>query len=55
MTKIKQKYYKRLENDLYNYKYLKLSIDNIKQDITDFNREDGVGGIDFVLYYQCLI
>jgi len=47
MTKIKQKYYKRLENDLYNYKYLKLSIDNIKQDITDFNRDDGVGGIDF--------
>ena len=47
MTKIKQKYYKRLENDLYNYKYLKLSIDNIKQDIRDFNRDDGVGGIDF--------
>ena len=47
MTKIKQKYYKRLEQDLYNYKYLKLSIDNIKHDIADYEREDGVGAIDF--------
>jgi hypothetical protein len=47
MIKIKDKYYKRLEQDLYNYKYLKLSIDNIKQDIEEYERADGVGAIDF--------
>lgn len=47
MTKIKQKYYKRLENDLYNYKYLKLSIQNIKQDLADYESEDGVSGMQF--------
>lgn len=47
MTKIKSKYYKRLENDLYNYKYLKLSIKNIKKDILDFQADDGVSAIQF--------
>ena len=47
MTKIKSKYYKKLENDLYNYKYLKLSIRNIKHDISDFQSEDGVSAIQF--------
>ena len=47
MNKIKKKYYKRLENDLYNYKYLKLSIQNIKQDIADYETDDGVSSIQF--------
>ncbi len=47
MNKIKKKYYKRLENDLYNYKYLKLSIQNIKQDIADYQGDDGVSSIQF--------
>jgi len=47
MTKIKQKYYKRLEQDLYNYKYLKLSIYNIRKDMADFQGDDGVSAINF--------
>lgn len=44
---IRSKYYNRLESDLYNYKALKLSITNLKKDIEEFERMDGVNSVPF--------
>ena len=45
--KIKDKYYKETEYLLHNYKMFKISIENLRQDIKNLEKEDGLTGIDY--------
>lgn len=39
--------YKKIENLLYNYKMLKISIENLEKDIEFLEEEDGAGSINY--------
>lgn len=45
--KIKNKYYKKTEYLLYNYKMFKISIENMKDEIKYLEGEDGMTGIKY--------
>lgn len=45
--KIKNKYYKQTENLLYNYKMFQISIENMRNEIEELKKEDGLGAINY--------
>lgn len=47
MSEIKEKYYRATEKLLYNYKMLKVSIENMKAEIEELKKESGITGIDY--------
>ncbi|WP_427340634.1 sigma factor-like helix-turn-helix DNA-binding protein [Caloranaerobacter sp. DY30410] len=47
MSEVKEKYYRATEKLLYNYKMLKVSIENMKAEIEELKKESGITGINY--------